>query len=50
MSGLSATTAGATDHLRLTLTLPTAADNTFQNKTSTISYAFTGTQRTATNQ
>lgn len=50
MSGLSSTTAGQTDHLRLTLTLPTAADNTFQNKTSTIQYAFTGTQRTATNQ
>jgi len=49
MSNLTSTTAGNTDHLRLTLTLPTSADNTFQNKTSTISYAFTGTQRAATN-
>ncbi len=43
-------TAGATDHLRLTLTLPSTADNTFQNKTSTIQYSFTGTQRAATNR
>ena len=50
MSNLTATTAGNTDHLRVTLTLPSSADNTFQNKSSTISYAFTGTQRAATNK
>jgi predicted ribosomally synthesized peptide with SipW-like signal peptide len=50
MSNLTSTTAGNTDHLRVTLTLPSSADNTFQNKTSTIQYAFTGTQRAATNK
>ena len=47
---LGSTAAGATDHLRVTLTLPGAAGNTFQNQSSTVSYAFTGTQRTATNK
>jgi len=50
LSNLGSTTAGATDHLRVTLTLPSGADNTFQNQSSTISYAFTGTQRAATNK
>jgi spore coat-associated protein N len=43
LANLSALTAGATDHLRLTLTLPSTADNTFQNQSSTIQYTFTGT-------
>jgi spore coat-associated protein N len=43
MSNLSSLTAGATDHLRLTLTLPSSADNSFQNQSSTITYTFTGT-------
>ena len=44
-------TAGAgPDHLRLTLTLPSGAGNTFQNLTSTLTYAFNATQRTATNK
>jgi spore coat-associated protein N len=50
LSNLSATTAGNTDHLRVTLTLPSGAGNTLQNQSSTISYAFTGTQRAATNK
>ena len=50
LSNLGSTTAGATDHLRVTLTLPSAAGNTFQNKSSTIQYTFTGTQRAATNK
>jgi predicted ribosomally synthesized peptide with SipW-like signal peptide len=50
LSNLGATTAGATDHLRVTLTLPSAAPNSLQNQSSTISYAFTGTQRAATNK
>ncbi len=50
LSNLSSLTAGVTDHLRLTLTLPSSADNTFQNLTSTIQYSFTGTQRAATNR
>jgi len=50
LSNLTATTGGNTDHLRLTLTLPSTADNTFQNNSSTVSYAFTGTQRSGTSQ
>ena len=50
LSNMSAFTNGLTDHLRVTLTLPSAAPNSFQNQSSTISYAFTGTQRTATNK
>jgi hypothetical protein len=34
----------------VTLTLPSAAPNSFQNQSSTITYAFTGTQRAATNK
>ena len=48
LSNLGSLTAGVTDHLHLTL--PTTADNTFQNKTSTVQYSFTGTQRAATNR
>jgi predicted ribosomally synthesized peptide with SipW-like signal peptide len=47
LSGLASLTTGATDHLRVTLTLPTAAPNTMQGLTSTISYNFVGTQRVA---
>lgn len=50
LSTLGATTAGATDHLRVTLTLPSGAPNTLQNQSSTVSYAFTGTQRAATDK
>ena len=38
------------DHLRLTLTLPSAAGNTFQNLSSTLTYAFSATQRAATDK
>lgn len=50
MSGLNVMTAGGTDHLRLTLTLPSAAGATLQGKSSTIQYAFTATQRNATSR
>ena len=50
LSNLGATTNGATDHLRVTLTLPSGAGNTLQNQSSTITYAFTGTQRAATSK
>lgn len=52
MSNLtSLVTAGASaEHLRLTLTLPGTAGNTFQNLTSTLTYTFNGTQRAATNK
>jgi spore coat-associated protein N len=50
LSNLGVTASGATDHLRVTLTLPSGAPNTLQNLSSTITYAFTGTQRTATSK
>jgi predicted ribosomally synthesized peptide with SipW-like signal peptide len=50
MAGLDSLTNGGTDHLRVTLTLPAATGNTFQGLNSTVSYSFTGTQRTATNK
>ena len=40
-------TAGSDNFLRVTLTLPSGTGNTFQNKASTITYSFLGTQRTA---
>ena len=49
LSNLSALTATQTDHLRVTMTFPASADDTFQNKTSTITFTFNGTQRTAGN-
>jgi spore coat-associated protein N len=50
LSNLGALTAGATDHLRFTLTLPSSAPNTMQNQASALQYTFTGTQRAASNQ
>jgi spore coat-associated protein N len=50
LTNLSSLTSGTTDHLRVTLTLPSGAGNTLQNQSSTVSYAFTGTQRAATNK
>ena len=49
MSGLTLTP-GATNNLRVTLTLPAAAPNTLQGKSSTINYSFTANQRAATNK
>lgn len=48
LTGLAALTSGGTDHLRVTLSLPTGAGNTFQNLSSTISYQFDATQRAGT--
>jgi spore coat-associated protein N len=39
--------AGAQSELRITLSLPAAADDTFQGKTSTIDFTFDATQRAA---
>jgi spore coat-associated protein N len=50
LTGLNTLTAGTTDHLKVTLSLPTSADNTLQGLTSTLNLAFTGTQRVATNR
>jgi spore coat-associated protein N len=43
-------TAGTTDHLRVTVTLPSTAGNAFQNLSSTVGYTFTGVQRAGTSQ
>ncbi len=46
LSGASALNAGGTDYLTFSVSLPTAADNTFQGKSASLSLTFTGTQRT----
>jgi len=43
-------TAGSTDHLRVTVTLPSTAGNSLQNLSSTVDYTFTGVQRAGTSQ
>jgi hypothetical protein len=51
LSGLNVlSSASGTDHLRVALSLPSSAGNTFQSLSSTVTYAFTGTQRAATNK
>jgi hypothetical protein len=45
----TAITSGATDNLRVTLTLPATAGDSFQGASSVINFAFTGTQRVAGN-
>ena len=50
LGNLNALTAGKADNLVVRMTLPEAADNTFQNLSSTISFSFTGTQRGATSR
>ena len=43
-------TAGSTDHLRVTVSFPSAAGNALQNQSSTVNYTFTGVQRNGTDQ
>jgi hypothetical protein len=50
LSNLTCTTAGNTDHLLVTLTLPSGAGNSMEGLSSTLTFAFTGTQRNATNK
>jgi spore coat-associated protein N len=50
LANLSSLAPNSVDNLVATLSFPTGADNTFQNQASVISFAFTGTQRAATNQ
>jgi spore coat-associated protein N len=50
LNNLASLTAGNSDNLLVTITLPTSADNTFQGLTSTINFAFTATQRAAANR
>jgi hypothetical protein len=47
---LASANPGGKDHLVVTLTLPTSADNTFQGRTSALSVSFTGTQKTGTSR
>jgi len=50
LSNLTSLTTGSTDHLRVTLTLPSVAGNTLQGLSSSISYTFVGTQRAGTSK
>ncbi|MFW0776041.1 hypothetical protein ACLRGI_23105, partial [Paenarthrobacter nitroguajacolicus] len=46
LNNLTALTSAKTDNLKVTTAFPTTANNDFQGATSTIAFAFTGTQRT----
>jgi spore coat-associated protein N len=50
LANLSSLAAGITDHLRVTLALPSSAPNSMQGLASTLSYTFVGTQRAGTNK
>jgi hypothetical protein len=50
LANLSSLAAGVTDHLRVTLALPSSAPNSMQGLASTLSYTFVGTQRAGTNK
>jgi hypothetical protein len=50
LAHLSSLTSGDTDHLRVTMTLPSTAGNTFQGISSGIGFVFTGTQRAGTSK
>lgn len=47
LTGLVSVTAGQTDFLRVMMTVPTTADNTFQGLNSTMSFSFDAIQRGA---
>jgi Camelysin metallo-endopeptidase len=46
LNNVASLTAGGTDYLTFSVSLPTSADNTFQGKSAALSLTFTGTQRT----
>ena len=46
LSNPASLAAGGTDYLTFSVSLPAAADNTFQGKSAALSLVFTGTQRT----
>ena len=48
LSNLTSLTAGKTDNLRVSATLPTTAGDAFQGQTSTVGFSFTATQRSET--
>ncbi|MFW3172313.1 TasA family protein [Geodermatophilus sp. CPCC 206100] len=47
VAGAASLNPGGTDHLVYTISLPGTADNTFQDKSATLSLVFSGTQRAA---
>ena len=47
LANLAMLRAGAKDHLRATVLLPASAGNEFHGLSTTITYAFTATQRAA---
>jgi spore coat-associated protein N len=47
LTNLTSVTAGNTDYLRVTATLPASAGNGFQGLSSVVGFTFTGTQRSA---
>ena len=48
LTGLASASPGGVDHLRVVVTLPSSANNSFQGLTSQLDYTFTAVQRTAT--
>lgn len=50
LTNLTSLAANKTDNLRVTATLPSTADNSFQGLNSVVGFTFTGTQRTSTSQ
>ena len=50
LANLTSTTAHKTDNLLVKLSLPAAAGNEFQGKSSVLNLVFTGTQKTGTNR
>jgi hypothetical protein len=50
LSNLTSLTAGGTDNLRVTMSLPDTADNTFQGKSSKVGFTFTAMQRAGTSK
>jgi spore coat-associated protein N len=47
LPGIGSLTASGSDHLLVTLSLPSVTGNSFRNLSSTLTYTFTGTQRAA---
>lgn len=47
LGNLASVTAGASDNLKITTSLPATADNSFQGLTTTIKFTFDATQRTS---
>jgi hypothetical protein len=47
VTGAASLNPGGVDHLAVTISLPTTADNTFQGRTSTLALTFSGVQRAA---